>query len=94
MLFLTMCMELAQRVDNGKVAITGESRQCEDRYANGDILHELRNAAQKTAPGPILDGIDCRDQRHGSQYDQQIGQRQGKDVAEMMKKMRKELNKE
>lgn len=69
-----MCVELAQWVHNGEVAITGERSQRKDGDSNGDILHELRYAAQEAAPGPILDGVDGGDEGHSCQYDQQVCQ--------------------
>jgi len=71
---LTMSVKLPQGIHDGKVPIARQGSQGEDRYPNGHILHELREAAEEAAIWPILHGVNGGCQWHCGHNNQKIRQ--------------------
>lgn len=73
-------MQFPQRINNGKVSVGRERRQCEHTNANADILSRLADPAHGGSPWPRLHRVDNgREWDAGDDY-QQVGQREGEDV--------------
>jgi hypothetical protein len=71
-----------QRVDNGAVPLRGERREGEDRHPNADQFRRFGNFAHHNSPRPGLQRVEDRREGHTRGDDQQVGQRQRKDVSE------------
>lgn len=74
-------LQLAQRINNGAIALSRERSQCKDGDANRDVLEEFRNATHVALEGPTLLCVNNGGDGHADQYHQQIGQGQRENIA-------------
>lgn len=69
-------LQFAQWLYDGAVTLHGKCGQCENGDTDGQILSEFGDTAKKSAPRPRFHRINERCERHTTDDDQQIGQRQ------------------
>lgn len=78
---LTVTVEFAQGIDDGKESIAGEGGQCEHGHSGGHVLGEFGQGADVFAPRPRFEGVDDGDEWQSGEDDQEIGQSQREDIS-------------